>query len=297
MTRSTSHSGADAPEVMPTVSTPSSQAGVDIGLVVDQVGAHAHLAGDVHQPVRVRRVLRADHEHQVDLAGELLDGVLPVLRGVADVVLLRPDDGRVPAAQGGDDLDRLVHRQRRLRDERDALGVRDLEAVDLGDGADQLDRLGRLAHRADHLLVPLVADQDDRVPVRGVALGLGVHLGDQRAGRVDHLELALAGVGVHLGGDAVCGEDDDRALGHLGLAVHEHRAAIGQVAHDVAVVDDLLADVDRRAEVVERPLDRVHGAIDAGAVASRRRQQELGRGHAPHGIRQRVSGGPSRPST
>ena len=35
--RVTSRSGADAPEVMPTVRTPSSQRLVDLGLVVDQV--------------------------------------------------------------------------------------------------------------------------------------------------------------------------------------------------------------------------------------------------------------------
>ena len=241
---------------------------IDVGLVVDQVGGDAHLAGDVDQPVRVRGVARADHEHQVDLACELLDRVLPVLRGVADVVLLRPDDRRVALPQRRDDLDRLVHGQRRLRDEGDPLGILDLQAVDLGDGSDQLDRVGRLAHRADDFLVTLVADQDDRVAVGGEPHGLRVHLRDQRAGGVDHAKAALRAVAVHVGRDAVRGEHDDAAAGHVELAVDEHGAAVGQVAHDVAVVHDLLAHVDRRAEVVERALDRIDRPVDAGAVAA-----------------------------
>jgi hypothetical protein len=47
--------------------------------------------------------------------------------------------------------------------------------------------------------------------------------------------------------------------------------------HDVLVVDDLLADVDRLAVEVERVLDRLHGTIDARAIAARRREQDLGR--------------------
>ena len=55
-TRSTSFSGAEAPDVMPTVSTPVEPALVDLGLVVDQVRRHARRAGDVDEAVRVRRV-------------------------------------------------------------------------------------------------------------------------------------------------------------------------------------------------------------------------------------------------
>ena len=79
-------------------------------------------------------------------------------------------------------------------------------------------------------------------------------------------------------GDAVGGEDDHLALGHLGLLLDEDRAALGELLDDVLVVDDLLAHVDRRAVEVERALDRLHGAVDAGAVAARRGQQDPLRG-------------------
>ena len=54
--------------------------------------------------------------------------------------------------------------------------------------------------------------------------------------------------------------------------------ALGQLLDHVLVVDDLLADVDRGAVEVERPLDRLHGAVDAGAVAARGGEQDSFRG-------------------
>ena len=86
--------------------------------------------------------------------------------------------------------------------------------------------------------------------------------------------LALGGVLVDARRDAVGGEDDHLALGHLGLLVDEDRAALLELLDHVLVVDDLLAHVDRRAVQVERVLDRLHGAIDARAVAARRREQD-----------------------
>jgi hypothetical protein len=40
-------------------------------------------------------------------------------------------------------------------------------------------------------------------------------------------------------------------------------------------VDDLVADVDRRAETLERLFDDLNGAVDAGAEAARRAKQNL----------------------
>ena len=75
--------------------------------------------------------------------------------------------------------------------------------------------------------------------------------------------------------DAVGGEDHRPALGHLVELLDEDRAARLEVGHHVLVVHDLLADVDRGAVEVERLLDRDHGAVDAGAVAAGRREQDV----------------------
>ena len=54
--------------------------------------------------------------------------------------------------------------------------------------------------------------------------GLGVHLRDQRAGRVDDRQVAPLGLRPDRGGHAVGGEHHGRAVGHLVQLVDEHRA-------------------------------------------------------------------------
>jgi hypothetical protein len=58
------------------------------------------------------------------------------------------------------------------------------------------------------------------------------------------------------------------AVRHFVKLLDEHRAELAQAVHDVAVVDHLVAHVDRRAEQLQRPFDDVDGAIDAGAEAA-----------------------------
>ena len=133
--------------------------------------------------------------------------------------------------------------------------------------------VGRLARGALDLFVALVADEQDLEVVAGEAHGLAVHLGHERAGRVDRLQTAI-GCRVHdRRRDAVRAEDDVRALGHLVDLVDEDRARRLELGHDVDVVHDLLAHVDRRAVVLERLLDGDDGAVDAGAVAARGGEQ------------------------
>ena len=250
---------------------------VELAGVVDQVRLGAAVAGDLDQALRVGRVARADHEHDVALARELAHRGLAVGRRVADVVGARADDRREALAQALDDAARLVDRERRLRDEGDVLGVGELERVDVLLGLDEHDPVGRLAHRALDLLVAVVADEHDRVAGGGEAARLDVHLRHERAGRVDRLQAPRPRVLVHARRHAVRGEDGDRALGDLGLAVDEDRAALAQLLDDVLVVDDLLAHVDRRPVALERALDRLDRAIDAGAVAARRGEQDASR--------------------
>ena len=245
--------------------------------VVDQVRLGAELARHLDEADGVRRVARADDQHEIALGGELLDGRLAVRRGVTDVVGARPGDVREALAQLVDDRARLVDRERGLRDVGDAVGIGDLERVDVVLGLDQDDVLGRLAHRALDLLVAAVADEDDRVALLGELDRLAVDLGDQRAGRVDRVQAAAGGVRVDGRRDAVGGEDGDGALRDaVAQLLDEDRAALAQLLDDVLVVDDLLAHVDGRAVELEGALDRLHGAVDAGAVAPRGGQEELG---------------------
>ena len=67
-------------------------------------------------------------------------------------------------------------------------------------------------------------DQDDRVPLVGVAARLHVHLRYQRAGRVDHVVLEAGRIRVDGRRDAVRREHD-RSGGNLGLLLDEDRAS------------------------------------------------------------------------
>ncbi len=138
---------------------------------------------------------------------------------------------------------------------------------------DEVHPLGRLTGRADDLLVALVADQQDVDVLAGEPPRLGVHLGDQRAGRVDRVQVAAGGLLVHDRRDAVRGEDDDGALRHLVGLVDEDRPARLEARHDMGVVHDLLADVDRLAVPLERSFDRLHRPIHPRAVAARGGEQ------------------------
>jgi hypothetical protein len=68
----------------------------------------------------------------------------------------------------------------------------------------------------------------------------------------------------------MCREDDERSLGDLVDIVDEDRAPRTQLRDDVGVVDDLLADVDRRTVFRERALDRLDRSFNPRAVAPRR---------------------------
>jgi hypothetical protein len=118
-----------------------------------------------------------------------------------------------------------------------------------------------------------VADEQDRVPVGCVAAGLDVHLGHERAGRVDRVQTPCPGVLVHRRRHTVGRKDHRPPLGNIELVLDEDRAASLEVADDMGVVDDLLANVNGRPVQVEELLDRVDGPFDPGAIAAGRSQK------------------------
>src|SRR5579859_5229233 len=53
---------------------------------IDQCGFDAVTLGNFDETIRIGRILRADNENEVDVFRNLFDGILTILRGVADVV-------------------------------------------------------------------------------------------------------------------------------------------------------------------------------------------------------------------
>ena len=246
-------------------------------------------ARDLDEAVRVRAVRRADHEQEVDLGEHLLHRPLAVRGRVADVLAVRRAHVREAPPERRDDLRGLVDRERRLRDVGHVLSGREVERLRVLDRLDERDRLRRLAHRALDLLVAGMADEDDGAAVGGVAARLHVHLGDERAGRVDRVQPPLARTPVHGGRDSVGGEDERGPFGRVPLVGDEDGALGLEVADDVRVVDDLPAHVDRRPVEPKHPLDRLDGPLDPGAVPTGRGEEDALHhtgGHASHGARE-----------
>src|SRR5690606_30575269 len=72
--------------------------------------------------------------------------------------------------------------------------------------------------------------------------------------------------------------------GHLVELLDEDRAALLEIVDHVAVVHDLVAHVDRRAEGLDGALDDLDGAIDAGAEAAGVGEDDIHGGHSTPAI-------------
>ena len=70
------------------------------------------------------------------------------------------------------------------------------------------------------------------------------------------------------------GKDHRPVVRHFVELVDEHGAELLKPVDDKAVVDDLVADIDRRAEPLERELDDLDRPVDPGAEAARGRDQD-----------------------
>jgi hypothetical protein len=70
------------------------------------------------------------------------------------------------------------------------------------------------------------------------------------------------------------GKDHARTGWGLIKLVDEDRTHALEAFHNKAVMDDLVADIDGRAELLQSQLDDADGAIHAGAKAPGRREQK-----------------------
>src|SRR5262249_10323542 len=163
----------------------------------------------------------------------------------------------------------VVKAQRRLSKEGEAIGVVNFELVDGSDRIDHDGAIRSLAGSAHDFLVVLVADKNDGALFAGEFQRFQVHLGDERAGRVDHFEGALLGFVTNGGRNAVSAEHQDRAVGHVFDGLDENRAAATQLFHNVRVMNDFVVNVNGSAVGLERQFDDIDSANDAGAEPTR----------------------------
>ena len=136
---------------------------------------------------------------------------------------------------------------------------------------------GRVAGRDDIDVAFLSASEIARELAAGA-----VHLGITGADLVHETAaapgsaislMAPLGFGRNLLGHAMGGENDRDVGGHV-LELLDEDGALGlQLLDHEAVVDDLVADVNRRPILLQRPLDNLDSPFDAGTEAARVRQQ------------------------
>ena len=213
--------------------------------------------------------MEPNDQNRVALSDQFLDRVLAVLGRIADIVGLGRDHRRETPLERLHDLARVVHAERGLRNGGHPLRVGNLGHLGLLYAADQQHAAGRDAERALDLLVARVADQDHAAVLARIALDLEMHLGDQRAGGVDHAQTPVVRALPFAGRDAVRAEDHALALGHFGEVFDENRAFLDQRFEHEAVVHDLMAHVERTAIGAERATHGLDRAVDAGAKAAR----------------------------
>jgi hypothetical protein len=97
---------------------------------------------------------------------------------------------------------------------------------------------------------------------------LHVHLGDERARCVEHVETAGFRVALNRLSNAVSAEDCHGALRHFIEFFDETRAFLAQIIDHVTIVDNFVAYVDRRAVLLQRPIDNLDRTNNARTKAA-----------------------------
>ena len=169
---------------------------------------------------------------------------------------------------------------------------------DIVNGLDQCDApFGDLADRADHFGMACMADEDDVLTLLDLAFRLAVHLAHQRAGCVDIQQFATVRFGRDRLGHAMSAENDGRIVRHFIELFDKDRPLGFQAVHHITVVDDFVTDIDRCPKLIERTLDNLDCAINAGAETARCGDEQLQRQAtvvgAIRGLKGRVHAGPS----
>ena len=132
-----------------------------------------------------------------------------------------------------------------------------------------------LPKRALDFGMAVMADEHQHATPGDVSPPLVVHLGDQRARGVDGRQRPHLGFLLDLSRDAVGAEDGHGARRHVLQRLDEAGAFRLERFDDMAIVNDLVAHVDRGAMLGQRPLDNIDRPNDAGAKPARLSKNDL----------------------
>ena len=122
-----------------------------------------------------------------------------------------------------------------------------------------------MAKCADDFGMPFVAHKDDMTAGINLPFGLLVDFRNQRTCGVKIGKAALLCIGGYRFGYAMRRKYYMAAIGHFVEFFDKYRAFGFQAVDHIAVMDNFMADIDRRAMLFERKLDNLDGAVDARA--------------------------------
>jgi hypothetical protein len=119
-----------------------------------------------------------------------------------------------------------------------------------------------------NLIMIAMTDQHQRVPLLGKLDGFYVNLCHQRASRIDNLQTALLRPVTNSRRNSMSRVDDPCALRHLVQLVDKDCALLGEVGHNIAVMNNLFANIDRSAKGLQCYLNNIDRTHNAGTEAA-----------------------------
>src|SRR5579862_4211031 len=203
----------------------------------------------------------------------ILDSRLAILGGLADVLRKRADNVRELFLEGLDNIASFVERKRCLCQIGNTIWIRNFKRLNFPGARYYRRDVRRLAQSALNFIVIAMANKHQRIALLRELDCFDVNLGDERAGGVNHFEIALFRLVAHCRRNPMCTVDDAHSRRNLVDVVDENCALFGQLVDDKAIVDNLLANIDGSAKGFEGDLYHVNSADYARAEAARLEQE------------------------
>src|ERR1700722_16069348 len=248
---------------------------VDFAAVCDKVAWNSDLVANLAQTVGVGAVAGANDDDDVGDLAQFAHGSLSILCRVADVAHIRTHDVAEATGQCGDDAPGIVDAQCRLRDVGDRRVDRDGQLLDVFFVFDKVYLAINLPERAFDFGMPGMTDEHQHATSGNVTPALVVHFGDQRASGVEGGQRTQPRVVFNFSRALMGAEDRDGSRRHIPQSLDETRAFRLERFDYVAIVDDLMAHVDRSAMLGQRPLDNIDRPNNASAKPARLSQYDL----------------------
>ena len=123
--------------------------------------------------------------------------------------------------------------------------------------------------------MPGVANQNRLFAAAAGAGDFHMDFSYQRAGSVENRQVTTLRFVAYCLRNPVGGENQDRAVRHFANLFDKNRPTLAQAIDDVAIMDNLVTNVDRRAVQRQRVFDNADSAVNAGAKTARVSQQDL----------------------